>query len=195
MDHIDNIQTEVSPETTSLQDEPKERTWQSLLLADLIKAGLMTALLFLFVITFVVQGFKVYGSCMEPNLETGQRVLGNKFVYKFERPQRGDVIVFRYPKDPSRIYIKRIVALPGETVEIRNGQVFIDNERLEESYVRLDPHGNYPRTRIGENSLFVLGDFRKVSNDSRYWGELPMENIQAKIWLRYWPVEKIEVVR
>jgi signal peptidase I len=195
MDLLELHETAVSPEVAQPQDEPTERSWQSLLLADLIKAGLMTALLFLFVITFVVQGFKVYGSCMEPNLETGQRVLGNKFVYKFDRPQRGDVIVFRYPKDPSRIYIKRVVALPGETIEIRNGQVFIDNERLVESYVRLIPHGNHPRTRIGENNLFVLGDFRDASNDSRYWGELPMENIQAKIWLRYWPVEKIEVVR
>lgn len=155
----------------------------------------MTIVLFIFLVTFVVQGYKVYGSCMEPNLYTGERLLGNKFIYRFEQPVRGDVIVFRYPPNPEKVFIKRIVGLPGETVEIRNGAVYVNGSALDERiYVRNTAHGNFPPQRIPDGYVFVLGDNRDASNDSRFWGELPLSNIKAKAWLRYWPVSRLTVL-
>ena len=154
----------------------------------------MTLVVFAFLITFVAQGYKVYGSCMEPNLHTGDRLLGNKFVYRFERPTRGDIIVFRYPPSPGKIFVKRIIGLPGEIVEIRDEKVYVNDQPLDERlYLKTTTHGNLPPTKIPKGCVFVLGDNRDESNDSRFWGELPVDNIQAKAWLRYWPVLRLRV--
>lgn len=156
----------------------------------------LTAVLFLILVTFVVQGYKVYGNCMEPNLSTGERLLGNKFIYRFDRPCRGDVIVFRYPKDPAKVFVKRVIACPGETVEIRDGKVYVNDSPLQESdYVRKTPHGDYAKSFVPNDCVFVLGDNRDDSNDSRSWGLLPVENIQAKAWLRYYPLSRMAVFR
>jgi signal peptidase I len=192
---VNSIDAAVTPQVEQLPAQQEKAGWLSALWADTLKAAGITLLIFLFVVTFVVQGFKVYGSCMEPNLATGQRLLGNKFIYRFEKPARGDVIVFRYPYDPSKIYIKRVVGLPGETIEIRHGEVLINGQRLDEPYIHRIPHGDYSKTLVEPGKLFVMGDFRDVSNDSRYWGELPMQNIQAKVWLRYWPMNEMELVK
>ena len=155
----------------------------------------MTVIVFLFLITFVVQGYKVYGSCMEPNLVTGERLLGNKFVYRFESPGRGDVVVFRYPPGPERIFIKRVVGLPGETISINGGEVFVDGLKLDENlYMKKPAHESYSSHKIPANCVFVLGDNRDQSHDSRYWGDLPLENIQAKAWIRYWPLPRSRVL-
>jgi len=154
----------------------------------------LTAVIFVFMVTFVVQGYKVYGSCMEPNLFTGERLLGNKFVYYFERPIRGDVVVFKYPPDPHKVFIKRIIGLPGETVEIHKGKVHINGRVIDERpYVKNVPHGDYPPQKVPKNYVFVLGDNRDESNDSRSWGVLPLDNIQAKAWIRYWPFSRLAV--
>jgi len=163
------------------------------ILREILETGLMTVVVFAFLITFVIQGFRVFGSCMEPNLRTGERLIGNKFVYRFGDPGRGDVVVFRFPPEPKKVFIKRIVALPGETVEIRQGTVFVNGEALAEPYVRKAAHGDFPPQRVPEGNVFVLGDNRDVSNDSRFWGDLPVKNIQAKAWLRYWPVARMSV--
>jgi len=160
---------------------------------ELAETTLMTVVVFIFLVTFVVQGFKVYGSCMEPNLFTGERLLGNKFVYRFEKPSRGDIIVFRFPPDPHKIFIKRIVALPGETVEIRQGKVYINGKPMHEPYMRKVAHGDFPPQKVPKGNVFVLGDNRDASNDSRFWGDLPIKNIQAKAWLRYWPMARMTV--
>lgn len=162
-------------------------------LRELVETTLMTVVVFVFLITFVVQGFKVYGTCMEPNLFTGERLLGNKFVYRFEKPSRGDIIVFRFPPDPHKIFIKRIVALPGETIEIRQGAVYVNGDKLNEPYLRNLAHGDFPPQKIPAGNVFVLGDNRDSSNDSRFWGDLPIRNIQAKAWLRYWPMARMAV--
>jgi signal peptidase I len=153
----------------------------------------MTLAVFLFLVTFVVQGYKVYGSCMEPNLHTGERLLGNKFIYRFDKPTRGDIIVFRYPLDPRKVFIKRVIGLPGETVAIRGDKVYINGRALNERYVRDCSCDDFPSQKVPPGHIFVLGDNRDQSNDSRFWGELPMKNIKAKAWLRYWPISKIAV--
>jgi signal peptidase I len=138
-------------------------------------------------LVFGTRGFYVYGSCMEPNLKTGERVLAARFSYWFNPPQRGDVVIFKYPCDPSKNYVKRVIGLPGDTVEIRRGHLFVNGELLSEPYKLLAAHGDYGPARVRAGKLFVLGDNRDQSNDSRYWGELPLENVQAKALLLYWP--------
>lgn len=168
----------------------------SRLFKDVIETVVMTLVVFLVLVTFVVQGYKVSGSCMEPNLFTGERLLGNKFIYRFERPVRGDVIVFKYPPDPRKVFIKRVVGLPGDTIEIDSGTVLINSKPLNERvYVINAPHGDFGPHKVSKDHLFVLGDNRDESNDSRFWGELPMRDVQAKAWLRYWPFARLSAFK
>lgn len=167
----------------------------SRLFREFIETIVMTLVVFILLVTFVIQGFKVYGSCMEPNLHTGERLLGNKFIYHFENPSRGDIVVFKYPADPRKVFIKRIVALPGDMIEIQSGKLFLNKKPVAEGYVKTVAHGSFPAEKVTSGHVFVLGDNRDESNDSRFWGELPMVNIQARAWLRYWPINKISVFK
>jgi len=159
-----------------------------------VETLLTTLLIFLFVESFIVQGFKVYGSCMEPNLYSGERLLGNKLIYYLNGVHRGDIVVFRPPHRPDTPFIKRVIGLPGEILEIRNDQVYINGRRLSEPYLYNVWHDNRPAERISPGMLFVMGDNRDNSSDSRSWGELPLKNVQAKAWLRYWPPSRAEVL-
>lgn len=136
---------------------------------------------------FGTRGFLVYGSCMEPGLHTGERVLASKFSYVMSAPHRGDVVIFRYPCDPSKNYVKRVIGVPGDVVEIRGGELFVNGDVVKEPYKLNEAHGDYGPERVKEGNLFVLGDNRDQSNDSRFWGELPMANVQAKAVFLYWP--------
>jgi len=132
---------------------------------------------------------------MEPNFSNGQYLVVNEIGYRFETPQRGDVVVFKYPLDPSQYYIKRIVGLPGETVEIRSGQILINNSILDESEYfskEILTQGNI-KIKLDQDKYFVLGDNRKASSDSRQWGALPQDNIIGQVWIRAWPFNQAEV--
>jgi signal peptidase I len=166
--------------------KPLWREWVETLLA--------TLLIFLFVESFVVQGFKVYGSCMEPNLYTGERLLGNKLIYRMDGIHRGDIVVFRPPHRLDTPFIKRVIGMPGEIIAIQHNQVYINSRPLNEPYLRLAWHDDRPAERISPGKLFVMGDNRDNSSDSRSWGELPLRNIQAKAWLRYWPLSRLEIL-
>ncbi len=152
------------------------------------------ALLPCFILVFGTRGFYVYGSCMEPNLRTGERVLAVRFAYMLNGPQRGDVVIFKYPGDPSKNYVKRIIGLPGDKVQIREGVMYVNDKPFAEPYKRLEAHGDYGPEKVREGSLFVLGDNRDQSNDSRFWGELPMANIQAKAVMSYWPLNRAHLL-
>jgi len=142
---------------------------------------------------FLFQPFLVRGQSMEPNFKNGDYLIVDQISYRFRNPQRGEVVVFKYPRNPSQRYIKRIIGLPEETVEIENGQVVIYNQNgrqiLDES-AYLSP-GIYTPGEIGitltENEYFVLGDNRFSSADSRRWGPLPREDIVGQVFLRAWP--------
>jgi len=143
---------------------------------------------------FLFQPFFVRGQSMEPNFENSDYLIIDEISYRFRAPQRGEVVVFKYPQNPSQRYIKRIVGLTGETVEIKDGQVTIFNEQgeqiLDESNY-LSPFISTPgdiRISLAENEYFVLGDNRISSADSRRWGPLPRENIIGRVFLRAWPV-------
>lgn len=156
--------------------------------------GLKALLLFMVAQLWVVQGYKVFGSCMEPNLNNGERLLGSKLAM-VTGIHRGDVVVFQPPHKPQTAFIKRVVGLPGELLEIRNNQVFVNGKRLNEPYLQRVWHDERPAERIAKDMVFVMGDNRDNSNDSRMWGELPLRSITAKAWLRYWPLQRAGLIR
>ncbi len=144
---------------------------------------------------YLVQPFFVRGASMNPSFDSGQYLVVNEISYRFEKPDRGEVIVFKYPVDPSQYYIKRIIGLPGEVIEIKDGYVTIYNQEFPEGNV-LDESIYLPKERItigqtylklNEDEYFVLGDNRQASSDSRQWGSLPEDNIIGRVWFRAWP--------
>lgn len=145
----------------------------------------------LVIIIFLYQPVKVEGTSMAPLLSDQERIFINKFVYRFEPIERGDVVVFWYPRDLSKSFIKRVVGLPGETVEIRAGHVYINGHADSEPYVPsnyLDGQ-SYPPVRIPPECYFVMGDHRDSSNDSRMFGPVPRQYIYGKAVFAYWPVD------
>ena len=184
---------------------------------ELLETAIFILLVFL-IVRGVVQNFKIEGQSMEPNLHSSQYILVNKLVYfhfdlnaplrllpgnsnlpqrmvyPFTQPQRGDVVVFEYPKDLSKDYIKRVIALPGETIEIRDGVVYVNSIPLDESYLpgattscRMEDECSRGPITVRPGSVFVMGDNRANSSDSREWNELPLDRIIGKAWVSYWP--------
>ncbi len=154
------------------------------------------------VVVFIVQPVKVEGTSMLPRLHDGERIFVNKLIYYDEyrwapKIERGDIVVFWYPEDPSKSYIKRVVGLPGESVEVREGKVLINGGELDETY--LDPKSNLstrsqPSVYVKPNYYFVMGDNRDNSSDSRSWGLVPKKYIYGKALLRYWPLSAASVI-
>ncbi|HYY56248.1 MAG TPA: signal peptidase I [Pyrinomonadaceae bacterium] len=165
-----------------------------LLLRDLIVVLMATALM----VVFIVQPVKVEGTSMLPRLHDGERIFVNKLIYYgMPRLERGDIVVFWYPNDPSKSYIKRVVGLPGETVEVREGRVMINGKVLEEPY--LDPqlnlsHMNHQPVLVKDHYYFVMGDNRDHSSDSRFWGLVPEKYIYGKALFRYWPLGSASII-
>ena len=143
-----------------------------------------------------VQSYTVVMSSMEPNFQEGECIMVNKVCYHSSGPQRGDVVVFNPPFQSQYPYIKRVIGLPGETVKIKDGKVFIDGIPLEEDeYIRARPNYTMPATEVPENKYFVLGDNRNNSNDSSHNWTVPRDNIIGKSWFTYWPPSKLRVVK
>jgi signal peptidase I len=173
----------------------RERVWRAVweFLHDLSVAVLFC----FFLITFVAQAFRVQGTSMEPLLADGERIVVNKFLYHFRPIERGDVVVFWYPVDPSVSFIKRVVALPGDTIEIRSGRVVVNGVPAKEPYL-LESYrddDNYPATEVRKGYYFVLGDHRRSSNDSRSWGEVPERYIYGSAVVRFWPPRRVGLIR
>ena len=157
------------------------------LLREILETIVLTVVIFVGV-RFAFQNFRIEGHSMEPNLREGQFLVINKLIYQYLRPpQPGEVIVFRAPNNPNKDFIKRVIAGPGDEVLIREGQVIVNGEPLQEDYViNPGPPSWGPRV-VGEDEYFVLGDNRSNSSDSRSWGMLPSDKIVGMAWLAYWP--------
>jgi signal peptidase I len=162
-------------------------------LRDLILSLLLA---FIFVI-FLYQPVQVEGTSMMPRLTNHERIFINKFIYRFRPIQRGDIVVFRFPLDPSKSYIKRVVGLPGETVSIRDGHAYIDGRVLNEPYVppSFFDHQNYQPVKLSNDDFYVLGDHRDASNDSREWGPVTRDLIYGKAVFVYWPFNQFGLLR
>jgi signal peptidase I len=145
------------------------------------------------IVVFLYQPVKVEGTSMSPELGDQERIFVNKFVYRIETIHRHDIVVFWYPKEPSKSYIKRIIGMPGDTVEIRRGRVYINDRPLAEPYIDPDFRDNrsHPPVYVEPGHYYVLGDHRNQSNDSRTWGLVPQKYIYGRAAFRYWPVDKI----
>ncbi len=150
-----------------------------------------------FFIVFLYQPVKVEGTSMMPTLQDQERVFINKFVYKLEPIERGDVVVFRYPRDPAKSYIKRVVAVAGDRVKIEDGVVFVNGRRLGEPYVpeQYEDARSYPETVVAPHCYFLLGDHRNLSNDSRDFGVVDEDFIYGKAVFGYWPVDRVGKLR
>ncbi|HCQ98198.1 MAG TPA: signal peptidase I, partial [Acidobacteria bacterium] len=189
------------PEVMSFRKSTAREYFESIVIA---------VILALFVRTWVVQAFKIPSGSMEQNLLIGDHLLVNKFVHaptvsELERTllpigevQRGDVLVFKYPEDPTRDFIKRTIGLPGETIELRQSRVFIDGQPIEEPYLDLmrpggkvaaDIRGEFGPRVVPDGHLFMMGDNRGDSQDSRYWGPLPIEYVKGRAFVLYWSYE------
>jgi signal peptidase I len=176
-----NTSSEQTPSLLSLRHEI--RVWTRDLL---IAIGLA-----LVIIVFLYQPVKVEGTSMAPLLSDQERIFINKFVYRFEAIHRGDVVVFWYPLDRSKSFIKRVIALPGETVTIRQGVVTVNGVVVPEPYVppQYEDVSDYGPTRVPADSYFVMGDHRISSNDSRVFGPVPSQVIYGRAVFAYWPVD------
>lgn len=153
--------------------------------------------------TFVVQAFKIPSGSMRTTFLEGDRILVNKFIYRFKEPQRGDIVVFKYPEDQKKDFVKRLIAKSGETVEIKDGGIYIDDKLVETPqtirgvyyYNRGDYGGLNQKIKVPADSYYVLGDNSASSRDSRYWGFVPKKNLLGKAFVIYWPLSRIKVVK
>lgn len=178
-------------ESYNYQDEQGEG-WAGRLLLDALEVAIITTLIFLLARVFV-QNYQVDGPSMTPTLLNSQYILVNKADYYLHTPQRGDVIVFRYPRDPSRDFVKRVIGIPGDTVRITNsGIVSVDGVRLSEPYTNdLTNYYGPESWTLKAGEYFVLGDNRGDSSDSRDWGAVPRTDIIGKAEFVYWPLSDI----
>ncbi len=150
-----------------------------------------------FFIIFLYQPVKVEGTSMLPGLEDQERIFINKLVYRLEPVRRGDIVVFHYPLDPSKSYIKRVIGVAGDRVRIVSGRVFVNKTALREDYVPEDfaDQRSYPEMVVPADSYFVLGDHRSMSNDSREFGVVQQRFIYGKAVFGYWPFDKLGLLR
>jgi signal peptidase I len=158
---------------------------------------LVSAAASVFIILFLYQPVRVEGTSMLPRLEDRDRLFINKFVYHFEAIERGDIVVFHYPRDPEKSYIKRVIALPGDRIRIDHGQVWVNGRPLTESYVpeQYRDTRSMPEMVVPDDSYFMMGDHRSISSDSREFGPVERSLIYGKAVFVYWPARDAGVLR
>lgn len=172
------------PEWGASVSSKPERRWLRLV-GELFQTVLIAGLLFL-IVNLLTARIRVEGISMEPSLHEGQFVIVSKLAYSWNPPERGDIIVFRFPLNPDRRFIKRVIGLPGEVVKVQSGQVYINGSLLQEPYINGAPKYSGEWV-MGENQVFVLGDNRNNSQDSQNWGALAFDEIIGRAVLVYWP--------
>ncbi|MEE9599597.1 MAG: signal peptidase I [Anaerolineales bacterium] len=179
------MSTELEPLYSESEENIPEKPNLLGTLVDILETLLLSVVLF-FLINAVSARIKIDGSSMEPNLHHGEFVIVSKINYRIGEPNRGDVVVFDFPRNITQEYIKRVIGLPGEHILIEDGIVFVDGTRLSEPYLNMAPQyeGEWVVT---EGTLFVLGDNRNNSSDSHTWGLVPMNNVIGEALLVYWP--------
>jgi len=177
--------------------------WRRQLLESVLTVAVAFALVFGFIKPAVADSYRIPSSSMEPTLHgcegcNNDRVMANKFIYRFTDPERGQIVVFRSVEDGETLLIKRVVGVSGDKVRLRDGILFVNGEPQEEPYVHANPcHRYVPKTcafgpvTVPMGHLFLMGDNRAVSHDSRFFGAVPVENVEGEAFLRYWPPGRI----
>jgi signal peptidase I len=164
-------------------------------LSEVVETIVPAILIALLINLFLAQATRVHGQSMEPNLHSDQRLVVEKVSYNFREPRRGDIVVLRIPRAGSGLLIKRVIGLAGEKVEIKGGKVYINEQPLEEPYISHQPQRAMKAVVVPPKHVFVLGDNRSFSNDSRSFGPVPLENIVGRAWFSYWPPHRIGFVQ
>lgn len=187
MPELEQEQSKIGP----LSKEGKGKSAAVEIIESIVIAVLLAALIRI----FILAPFYIPSGSMVPTLLEGDRIIVSKITYRIWAPQRGDIVVFKYPRDPSRDYVKRLIGLGGETVALKNNRLYINGQVVPENYL---PPGiqfaDYGPVRVPEGHYLVLGDNRNVSEDSRYWGPLPEKNVIGKALLVYWPPARIRLL-
>ncbi|MBI1747608.1 MAG: signal peptidase I [Acidobacteria bacterium] len=182
-----------SPPTLSPIDSPIDPATRLLLeIRGWVPDLFFAALIALFIVFFVVRPVRVEGVSMQPRLVDQERIFVNSFIYHLTEIHRGDIVVFFYPRDTSKSFIKRVIGLPGDFLEIKSGTVFVNGKKLAEPYLdaKCMDFESMPPVKIREGAYFVMGDHRNQSNDSRHWGMVAREYIYGKAMFRYWPMSR-----
>ena len=177
------------------EEEPQPRS-RGRAIWDQVSTLVVAVVIALAIRTFLIEPFRIPSGSMLPTLLIGDHLFVNKFLYNFDEIDRGDVVVFKFPIDPTKSYIKRVIGLPGDVVEIIDGSVRLNGKPYLEPYVlkRFRDRGTYPRVVVPEGEYFVLGDHRNTSNDSRTWGTVEHSYVTGKAVFSYWPLERFGVL-
>jgi signal peptidase I len=162
---------------------------------DMVETILIAALIAIVVRVFVFEPFLVDGPSMETTLLTAERLFISKLAYRFRAPKRGDVVVFKYPLNPAKDYIKRCVAVGGDTVEIRLGRLYVNGQQVQEPYVRFPGLYDMKAITVPKDSIFVMGDHRTNSEDSRTFGPVKLDSVKGKAVFILWPPKSIRLVK
>ena len=184
----------VLPQPGEPESQPDSGSWVGAALRDMVGTIVPAIVIALLIHLFLAQATRVYGQSMEPNLHTNERLVIEKISYHVHGPRRGDVVVLRDPAGSPELLIKRVVGLPGERVTLADGRVYVDGTPIDEPYLDQPTNGSGRSWVVPPFHVFVMGDNRSASRDSRIFGAVPMEELVGRALFRYWPLEEIGVV-
>ena len=175
------MMTKENTKSNSLGEEAKD--WVVSIVAAVVMALLIR--------TFIVELYIVDGPSMRPTLQHEERLIVNKFIYRVRNPEKGEILIFKYPRDTSRDFIKRVIATGGDTIEIKDGRVYVNDQMLKEDYILEKTRTEYPKVTVPEGTVFVMGDNRNNSDDSRFAdvGFVPLDLIKGKAVVVFWPLD------
>jgi signal peptidase I len=188
-DQLESFSSEVIPEETP---PARKRSPAFTFFIETFQTILMALVLY-FLIDLFMGRVRVENISMEPTLMPGQFILVNKMAYRIGDFHRGDIIIFHYPRNPSEDYIKRVIGLPGDTVEVRNNMVYVNNQALNEAYIAAEPQ-YFGSWKVPDDQVFVLGDNRNQSSDSHSWGFVPHNLVVGRALVVYWPLENMKIL-
>lgn len=178
-----------------MSEEKEKKSWQDTA-SDWLFSIIIAVVLALGIRTFLVEPYMVSGPSMRPTLQNEERLIVNKLVYYLREPQRGEIIVFKYPSDTRRDFIKRVIAVGGDTIEIRDGKTFVNGEAIDENYIKEPFHTNYGKVTVPKGFIFVMGDNRNNSEDSRYAdvGFVDLSLVKGKASVVFWPFSEFKAL-
>ncbi len=188
--NLENFRTEELPEPTG-SEKPGRPAWLTFLTETL--QTIILAVVLYFLIDSVIARVRVENISMLPTLQPGEFILVNKMAYKLGSLHTGDIVIFHFPQDPSQDYIKRVIGIPGDTVTVQGGKVFVNNRQLNETYISAAPQYTGSWT-VPADQLFVLGDNRNQSSDSHSWGFVPLSNLVGRALVVYWPLNDFKIL-
>lgn len=194
---MDVVPETSQPATENVPAKPRPTGRAAALFSAWVRDLVISLAISAFIIVFLYQPVKVEGTSMMPSLDDQERIFINKFVYRIEPIQRGDIVVFRYPRDPQKSFIKRVIGVAGDHVRIVDGRVYLNGKMLVEDYVPriYRDDRSYPDVVVPQDCYFVLGDHRSLSNDSRDFGPVDSTYIYGKAVFGYWPMDKVGRLR